>query len=115
LERQAERLEDRSTAGLKELAAVIARHSLSLADLKSALRMNKKSGKGLGQGRGKRGALAGRSVAPKYRDGDGNTWSGRGLAPKWLVAAEKAGQKRESFLIASAGPSLAQAKSRKKV
>jgi DNA-binding protein H-NS len=39
---------------------------------------------------------SGRSaVAPKYRDpATGKTWSGRGLAPKWLE-----GKNREDFLI----------------
>ena len=35
-------------------------------------------------------------VAPKYRDPiTGNTWSGRGLAPKWL-----AGKNKDDYLIA---------------
>jgi len=38
-------------------------------------------------------------VAPKYRGPDGETWSGRGLSPRWLVALEKQGKKRDSFLI----------------
>jgi len=38
-------------------------------------------------------------VAIKYRDDQGNTWTGRGKTPRWLVEAEKAGAKRESFLI----------------
>ena len=41
-----------------------------------------------------------RVVPPKYRDPQsGATWSGRGLAPKWLAALEKKGRKREEFLI----------------
>ena len=44
--------------------------------------------------------LAGRKVAPKYRDKSGNTWSGRGAQPRWMTAAIKAGAKREDFLIA---------------
>lgn len=39
-------------------------------------------------------------VAPKYRDpASGATWSGRGRCPAWLADAEKAGRKREDFLI----------------
>jgi DNA-binding protein H-NS len=39
---------------------------------------------------------AGSKVAAKYRDPiSGKTWSGRGLAPKWL-----AGKNKEDFLIA---------------
>lgn len=41
-----------------------------------------------------------RTVAPKYKDPQSDaTWSGRGLTPKWLVEKEKAGTKREEFLI----------------
>ncbi|WP_019939392.1 H-NS family nucleoid-associated regulatory protein [Bordetella sp. FB-8] len=61
-----------------------------------------KSGRG-----GKRKVAAGpngaakRAVAPKYRHPQtGETWSGRGKAPRWLVAAETAGAARDSFLIA---------------
>lgn len=40
------------------------------------------------------------SVAPKFRDPEsGATWSGRGLAPKWLLSYEKAGRTRADFLI----------------
>ncbi|MNX91908.1 H-NS histone family protein [compost metagenome] len=41
-----------------------------------------------------------RAVAPKYRHPQtGETWSGRGKAPRWLAAEEAAGATRESFLI----------------
>lgn len=42
---------------------------------------------------------AGKKVAIKYRDGDGNEWSGRGLQPKWLREAIEAGAKLESFAV----------------
>lgn len=38
-------------------------------------------------------------MPPKYRDGD-NTWTGRGLKPRWLQAALAKGGKVEDFLIA---------------
>jgi DNA-binding protein H-NS len=41
------------------------------------------------------------SVAVKYRDGAGNTWTGRGRMPRWMMAATKRGKaKKEDFLIA---------------
>ena len=40
-----------------------------------------------------------KAVADKYKDDAGNKWSGRGRAPLWLVAAEKAGITRESLLV----------------
>jgi DNA-binding protein H-NS len=39
------------------------------------------------------------TVAIKYRDDKGNTWTGRGKTPRWLVEAEKVGKTRDSFRI----------------
>jgi DNA-binding protein H-NS len=46
--------------------------------------------------RGRRGR-----VPPKYRNPDspGETWTGRGLPPRWLAAALKRGARLEDFLI----------------
>jgi DNA-binding protein H-NS len=46
-------------------------------------------------------AAKGKKVAPKFRGPGGETWSGRGLAPRWLAELEAKGKKRESFLIKS--------------
>jgi DNA-binding protein H-NS len=43
--------------------------------------------------------LKGRKAPPKYRGPGGETWSGRGLPPRWLAALEKKGRKRDTFLI----------------
>jgi DNA-binding protein H-NS len=40
-----------------------------------------------------------KKVAVKYRDDQGNTWTGRGKTPKWLVLAESMGYTRETFLV----------------
>ena len=48
-------------------------------------------------GKGRKG-----TVAVKYRDpkNPGNTWTGRGRMPRWMVAATKGGKARkEDFLI----------------
>ena len=42
---------------------------------------------------------AGVSVAPKYRGPNGETWSGRGLTPRWLAALEAQGSRKEDFAI----------------
>jgi DNA-binding protein H-NS len=49
----------------------------------------------------KRKSLRGRKVAPKYRNpaNRSETWAGRGLQPRWLKAALKAGKKLEDFRI----------------
>jgi DNA-binding protein H-NS len=61
-------------------------------------------------GRGVRGP-----VTPKYRNPENasETWAGRGLKPRWLTAAIKAGKKPDDFLIGSATSS--KANGRKKV
>ena len=38
-------------------------------------------------------------VAAKFRGPNGETWSGRGLMPKWLSALVAQGQTKESFAI----------------
>ena len=39
-------------------------------------------------------------VAAKYRDpASGSTWTGRGLKPRWLVAALENGHTQDEFLI----------------
>lgn len=68
-------------------------HGISITDLTS--------GK---PGRAPRNASADgsapRKVAPKYRDPDtGETWSGRGLKPKWLAAAIEGGRTLEEFAV----------------
>jgi DNA-binding protein H-NS len=64
----------------------------------------------------KRKSLAGRKVAPKYRDPKTKmTWAGRGATPVWMRDALKAGKKAEDFLIAkTAVPTKKAAKKRKK-
>ena len=41
-------------------------------------------------------------VAAKFRGPNGETWSGRGLTPKWLASLVAQGQSKESFAVASA-------------
>lgn len=46
--------------------------------------------------RGKRPGTAGSKVAPKYKNPEtGDTWTGRGKAPKWIASVED----REKFAI----------------
>lgn len=53
---------------------------------------------GAGAKTGARGASG--KVAPKYRNqATGDTWSGRGLQPKWLKAALASGRKIEDFAV----------------
>jgi DNA-binding protein H-NS len=72
-------------------------------------------------GGARRGRPAGRggargAVAPKYRNPENpsETWAGRGLRPRWLVAAIKGGKKLEDFAIGGAAKGSPVKKARKK-
>jgi DNA-binding protein H-NS len=72
-------------------------------------------------GKGRRGRPAGRggprgAVAPKYRNSENpsETWAGRGLRPRWLVAAIKGGKKLEDFAIGGAAKGSAAKTTRRK-
>jgi DNA-binding protein H-NS len=41
----------------------------------------------------------GKTIAPKYRAPNGDTWAGRGMKPRWLTSAMKEGKKPDDFLI----------------
>ena len=85
LERQIEltRSEDRSAA-VEKVRALMSEYGLSVADLST------KRAKKVGGGK----------VAAKYRDkATGDTWSGRGLQPKWLRAALATGRKLNDFAV----------------
>ena len=41
------------------------------------------------------------AVAAKYRGPNGETWSGRGLTPKWLSTLIAQGSTKEQYLIAA--------------
>lgn len=70
-----------------------------------------------GWGSGRRSAMKGRKVAPKFRGPGGETWAGRGARPRWLTALVKEGRKIEEFAInklAAARKGPAPKKSRRK-
>ena len=71
----------------RDLSKLFAALGLTAADL---------SGKTVVKNPGGRGT----KVAVKYRNAaTGDTWSGRGLQPKWLKAALAAGRKIEDFNV----------------
>ncbi|MEO5735241.1 MAG: H-NS histone family protein [Rubrivivax sp.] len=77
--------EQRSDA-VEKVRALMSEHGLTVADI---------GGRGAAAKRG-----GGGKVAPKYRNpASGETWSGRGLKPRWLAAALDSGKKLEDFTI----------------
>lgn len=77
---------------ISQIKALMAEHGISVEDLAAK------------PGRQSKAAADGdtptRKVAPKFRDADtGETWSGRGLKPKWLTAALESGRTLEEFAV----------------
>jgi DNA-binding protein H-NS len=46
------------------------------------------------------GVARGGSLPVKYQGPNGETWTGRGATPKWLIEQLEAGHKRDDFAIA---------------
>ncbi len=99
LQKKAKALETKGKPGVDKVVGLIKKHKLTLDDLKQAF-----SGKA---GRPAKGAkktkrvskLKGKKAPVKFKDGNGNKWTGRGRAPLWIQAAEKAGKDRSSFAV----------------
>ncbi len=76
---------------INQIKTLMADHGITTADLGSKV------------GRPPKAAATGaptRKVAAKFRDpSTGETWSGRGLKPKWLTAALESGRKIEEFTL----------------
>jgi DNA-binding protein H-NS len=102
LREEAEALRQREVVDVVgRIREAIAHYCLTPEDLfgKTASRKVAKKGKVTASG-GNTKALSkakGRKVAIKYRDAGGNTWTGRGNRPRWLVAALAAGKTLEEF------------------
>jgi DNA-binding protein H-NS len=92
LEAKAEAIKTAEKPGIKELRALMVKHRLSRSDVD--LVFKKPNGS-------RSSALRGKPLKPKYRNpaNKQETWAGRGLRPKWLVAAMKKGGKLEQFAI----------------
>jgi DNA-binding protein H-NS len=77
--------EERAGA-IAQIKALMAEHGLTAADISGRSSQPKRPG--------------GAKVAAKYRDkATGDTWSGRGLQPRWLKAALAAGKKITDFAV----------------
>ena len=57
------------------------------------------SGSARGQPARKPHSAAGKKLPAKYKDADGNSWTGRGIKPRWLRTALESGQSLEALKI----------------
>jgi DNA-binding protein H-NS len=114
LQAQAEALRQRERVpALAEVVSRIREYGLTFEEIREALDKSaaKKGGRGRPAGAAKsaggrgprKSAVKGSTVAPKYRHPQtGQTWTGRGIMPKWLAQEVAAGRQRDEFLIAAA-------------
>jgi DNA-binding protein H-NS len=98
LEAQAAEQKNAARAGvLAQLKATIAEHGFSASEL------GVKSGKVGKAGRPAKAdrshPSAGKKVAAKFKDGQGNSWTGRGVKPRWLSLALANGASLQSFAV----------------
>ena len=92
LQARAEALKRYEKPGIRQLKAVLKKYRLTTDDVKLAL----------GSGGTRRASkLKGKRLRPKYRNptDKSQTWAGRGIRPRWLVAALKGGKKLEDFAV----------------
>lgn len=103
LQKQLEAAESAKGPAIKKVKALMKKLGVTVADLTEEPAAPVKGRRGRKPGSStsaaKTGRKAGSKVAIKYRDDQGNTWTGRGKTPRWLADAEKAGANREQFLI----------------
>lgn len=92
LERQIAHLNSQGRQdAIDEIRKIMSEHGLTTDDIAAPAKIRKGSAK---VDTGER-----KAVAAKYKDGQGNQWTGRGLKPRWLAAALAAGRKLEDFAV----------------
>ena len=107
LKKQAEKTrKEEFSSVVKAIRKQIADYGITAEDLGLRDRVAAKSGRKGKVTAGKAGQKSrvrrvskGIKVAPKYRDEAGNTWTGRGKQPKWVVSAIASGRSLDSMLI----------------
>lgn len=77
-------------AAVDKVRALMAEYGLSMEDL---------NGKAAATPGRKKSSEGTRKAAVKYRDAAGNTWSGRGLQPRWLKEALAGGKSLQDYAV----------------
>jgi DNA-binding protein H-NS len=102
LQKQLAAAEDSKGPSIRKVRALMKKLGVTVADLAEAPAA-KAAKSGQVRGRPKKSAAAskkpGAKIPVKYRDENGNTWTGRGKTPLWIVEAEKAGKSRDTLKV----------------
>ncbi|MFM8623815.1 MAG: H-NS family nucleoid-associated regulatory protein [Betaproteobacteria bacterium] len=89
---------------VQDILAKMAAFGITVKDLEAARKTGPK-GRGAGKAKAAGGARAAKkgaaksAVAPKFRGPNGETWTGRGLMPRWLSALVSSGRSKDEFAI----------------
>jgi DNA-binding protein H-NS len=86
---------------VQEIIATMRAFGITPKDLQSSARSGKSKGKAVAKVVRNKSGKGAATVAAKYRGPNGETWSGRGLTPRWLASLLAQGQKKEDFVIKS--------------
>lgn len=109
LQKQASEIRDREfDKTVQDILAKMQAFGISIKDLQSVMtggRKGRGKAKAVSVAKPKTGGAkkktAGVAVAAKYRGPNGETWSGRGLTPRWLASLIAQGKTKEDFAIQS--------------
>lgn len=108
LQKQAADIRSREfDATVQDILAKMQAFGITVKDLEAVRRKGGKAKPGrakagdASKGKSKRAASAKKAstVTPKFRGPNGETWTGRGLMPRWLSALVAQGRHKEEFAI----------------
>ena len=112
LQKQAAEIKSREfDVTVRDILAKMEAFGITVKDLANAKTGKKGRGRPAGAGKlaakmdgkppkiAKKAKIPGATVAAKFRGPNGETWSGRGLTPKWLAALIAQGQTKDAFAI----------------
>ena len=108
LQKQASEIKAREfDATVRDILVKMEAFGISIKDLQGATSGRKGRGRPAGKAKdavkvkasGPKVKRSGTVVAAKYKGPNGETWTGRGLTPRWLAALVAQGQSKEEFAI----------------
>ena len=106
LQKQASEIKDREfDKTVQDIREKMKAFGITVKDLQSAPVGQKGRGKAANAAKTKSSSVKSKSkaagvvVAAKYRGPNGETWSGRGLTPRWLSALLAEGKTKQDFAI----------------
>jgi len=98
LQKQLVAAENDKAPAIRKVRALMKKLGVTVADL-AKKPADQKSRKAAPKSARKTAQKKGAKIPVKYRDDNGNAWTGRGKTPLWIVEAEKAGKSRDSFKV----------------